>query len=253
MGEVLTAKPQFDPSKPLANVRHERFCWAIAQGHRLGPAYEIAGFEGKSPRLPWQLRHKPFIEARVNWLLEQRIEADTRARHPKEKKIADLKSRLIRELERIAFSDPRDIVQWERVPVLDTEGVVLGWRDEVIATPSRLLGAEQAAQVRSVTTKSGALKIETHDKLAALDKLARILGAYQEPPTPPASSVTVNQMNVGSGSLNALEAVRRLAFALAKAQQSETSISPRTEGSVAAATPVSRSPAVLAPILALTP
>jgi hypothetical protein len=40
---VLDAKRSFDPSKPLANVKHERFCWAIVQGHRLGPAYEIAG------------------------------------------------------------------------------------------------------------------------------------------------------------------------------------------------------------------
>jgi hypothetical protein len=41
-----------DPAKPLTNVKHERFCWAIVQGHRLAPAYEIAGFAGKSPRLP---------------------------------------------------------------------------------------------------------------------------------------------------------------------------------------------------------
>ncbi len=100
----------------------------------------------------------------------------------------------------------------------DAEGNVLGWRDEVIATPSRLLSTDQPAQVRSVTTKSGALKIEAHDKLAALDKLARIFGAYQEPPASPSSSVTVNQVNIGGGD-NALEAARCLAFALAKAQQ----------------------------------
>jgi hypothetical protein len=45
-------KASFDPSKPLANVKRERFCWAIVQGHRLGPAYDIAGFTGKSPRQP---------------------------------------------------------------------------------------------------------------------------------------------------------------------------------------------------------
>jgi hypothetical protein len=67
MGEVtLRGEHGFDPSRPLANIKHERFCWAIVQGHRLGPAYEIAGFEGKSPRLSWELRQKPAIDARVN-------------------------------------------------------------------------------------------------------------------------------------------------------------------------------------------
>jgi hypothetical protein len=108
---AVNAAAKFDPSKPLANVRRERFCWAIAQGHRLGPAYELAGFAGKSPRLPWQLKHEPCIEARVSRLLEQRIEADTRARHRADEKIDDARLRLIRELERMAYSDARDLAQ----------------------------------------------------------------------------------------------------------------------------------------------
>ena len=78
-GGGLAAKPAVDISKPLTNVKHERFCWAIVQSPRLGPAYEVAGFAGKSPRLPWQLRHKPHIDARINWLLAKRIEDDTGA------------------------------------------------------------------------------------------------------------------------------------------------------------------------------
>jgi hypothetical protein len=42
-------------------------------------------------------------------------------------------------------------------------------------TPSHLLAREQAAQVRSVTTKSGGLKFDFHDKLPALVPLAKIL------------------------------------------------------------------------------
>jgi hypothetical protein len=183
---ALTPEPNFDPSKPLANVKHERFCWAVVQGYRLGPAYEIAGFEGKSPRLPWQLRHKPAIDARVNCLLGERIKVDTRARHRQDKRIADSKLR---------------------------------WRDQVTATPSHFLTADQAAQVRSITTKKGSVTFEVHDKLAALDKLARVLGIYHEPPTP-APAVMVNQVNVGGD--NALEAVRRLAFAIAKAQNTQS-------------------------------
>ena len=219
---ALGAKPGFDSSKPLANVRHERFCWAIAQGHRLGPAYEIAGFEGKSPRLPWQLRHKPAIDARVSWLLAKRIEDDTKARHKAEKKIPDARERVIRELERLAFNDVRDLVQWDKRAVLDDDGQVVGFEDIMVVKPSRLMTPDQAASVRSVTTKAGQLKFETHDKFGALEKLAKVLGLYFEPTAPPISqSVTLNQMNFNGD--NALEAARRLAFALAKAAQMDQS------------------------------
>jgi hypothetical protein len=73
LATALDAKPGVDSSKPLANVKHERFCWAIVQGHRLGAAYKIAGFEGKSPRLPWQLRHRPHTHARISWLLAKEL------------------------------------------------------------------------------------------------------------------------------------------------------------------------------------
>jgi hypothetical protein len=215
-----------------ANVRHERFCWAIVHGHRLGAAYEIAGFTGKSPRLPWQLRHKPCIEARVTWLLTQRIEADTKARHQADEKIEDARLRLIREFERVAYSDARDLAQWDRRPRLDNEGNLVEFVDELQVTPSRLLTRDAGALVRSVTTKSGTIKIETHDKLQAIDKLARILGVYQEPPAS-AAPVTVNQVNIGSN--NALEAVKRLAFAIAKAQHSQALEPPTIEGNAGVA------------------
>jgi hypothetical protein len=219
---VLAAKPNFDPSKPLANFKHERFCWAIAQGYRLGPAYEIAGFTGRSPRLSWQLRHKPAIEARVSWLLRERIEADTRARHRSDEKIADARLRLISELERIAYADTRDVVQWDREPELDQDGNVIGFKDTMRVTPSHLLTKDQAAQVRSVTTKSGSLKFEGFDKLAALTQLAKILGMARDPQTQAVSNATVNVQQVNIGGDNALEAVRRLAFAIAKAQHTQS-------------------------------
>lgn len=217
-GVALKAKSGFDPSTPLANVKHERFCWAIVQGRRLGPAYELAGFAGKSPRLPWQLRHKPAVDARINRLLEKRIEEDTRARHKAERKIPETRERVIRELERMAFNDVRDLVAWDKRAVLDEEGQVIGFEDIMVVKPSRLMTPDQAAGVRSVTTKSGALKFEMHDKLGALEKLAKVLGLYQEPAAPtPVQSVTLNQINFNND--NALEAARRLAFALAKAAQ----------------------------------
>jgi hypothetical protein len=57
------------------------------------------------------------------------IEADTRARHRREKKISDARLRLISELERIAYADTRDVVQWDREPELDQDGNVTGFKE----------------------------------------------------------------------------------------------------------------------------
>jgi hypothetical protein len=231
VGQVaLRGQQGFDPSKPLANVKHERFCWAVVQGHRLGPAYEIAGFEGKSPRLPWQLRHKRAVDARMSWLLAERIKADTRARHRVEEKIADARWQLISELERIAYADTRDVVQWDREPELDPDGNLIGFKDTMKVTPSHLLTKDQAAQVRSLTTKSGSLKFEAFDKLAALTQLAKILGMAQDTQTQAVNNATVNVQQVNIGGYNALEAVRRLAFAIQKAQHSQALVLPTIEG-----------------------
>ena len=160
------------------------------------------------------LRNRPDIKARVNWLLVQRVENDTKRRHKGEKKFGDLRTRTMKELERVAFSDVREIVQWRRVPIIDSDGSVVGYQDEVIATPSHELSRDAAASIKEVSTKSGAVRIATHDKLAALDKIARALGLFQES-APPPQSVNVQQINVGD--VQALELARRLAFLLATA------------------------------------
>ena len=66
----------------------------------------------------------------------------------------------------------------------------------------------------SVFGKSGQVRIEMHDKQAALLALAKHLRLFDEPPVPPA--ITVNQLNVGK--MDALEVARRVAFVLAAAQ-----------------------------------
>src|SRR5271163_3684003 len=115
-----------DVSKPLPNSRHEAFARAIAQGHRLGPAYERAGFAGKSRRLSWELRHRPEIDARIAWLLGERVEADTRAYRRRQKRDGDLRERAIRELEAIAFHDIREVADWRREVRVNANGEIIG-------------------------------------------------------------------------------------------------------------------------------
>jgi hypothetical protein len=111
-------------------------------------------------------------------------------------------------------------VQWDHEPELDNDGNLIGFNDTMTVRPSRLLRREQTAQIKSVTTKSGSLKFETYDKLAALGKLAKILGVAPEPQPQTVSSATVNvqQVNIG-GPDGALESLRRLAFAIERIGQ----------------------------------
>jgi hypothetical protein len=228
MSSALKRKPSncprngpVDPTRALAKPSRELFAQDVAAGIPVKDAYVRAGYKGNNVSR-YELRRCADIDARVNWLLAKRIEDDSKARHKAEKKIPDARERVIRELERLAFNDIRDLVQWDKRAVLDDDGQVVGFEDIMVVKPSRLMTPDQAASVRSVTTKAGQLKFETHDKLVALEKLAKVLGLYVEPTAPPVSpSLTVNQLNFNSD--NALEAARRLAFALAKAAQMDQS------------------------------
>lgn len=175
-------------------------------------AYRLAGYSG-SDQARSVLRRSVDVDARISWLLADRVRADTELRHKGEKKVVELRTKVMRELERVAFGDVRDLIQWDRVPILGKDGSVEGFRDDLVATPSRRLTTAQAAGVKSVTTKSGALKIDMHDKLNALTVLAKSLGLFAD--SAPVQNVTVNNVNLGD--TNALEAVRRLAFIMGQA------------------------------------
>jgi hypothetical protein len=204
------------PSSACPNQRRERYCQLIAQGMNAKEAFEEAGFEGKSPGARYNVRHHPEIEARVDWLVSQRVSAQAAASAPRyEKKKLGAKDRAIRELERIAYADARQLIQWEPMPVVLPDGSI-EIRNVMKVVPSDKLSADAAASVKGVMVKAGNIQIEQHDKLKALDQLARMQRLYPEPeplpPPPPANQVTVNQVNVGERS--ALDVARRVAFML---------------------------------------
>lgn len=216
----IALKPGEDPaSVPLKHPPRELFAQMVAQGVHVDDAYRGAGYKGNSASRR-ELRCSADVDARIRWLLVQRIESDARARATGIKKEQDARLRLIARLEAIAYADPRDIEQWEVEPTFDKQGNVTGERSVIKVTPSRLLTRDQASLLKSVTTKSGGLKFEVNDQLTALAQLAKILGMTADPAAP---TVTNTQVNVGqvnvNGEINALEAVRRLAFALAKAER----------------------------------
>lgn len=80
------------------------------------------------------------------------------------------RARIIDELARIAFAQPKDYYKW------GPEGVTLKNSDE--------LSDEQAAAVSGVyqiiTSEGGTIRIKLHDKVGALEKLGRALGMFKD-------------------------------------------------------------------------
>jgi hypothetical protein len=203
-----------NPGAPLKIVGRELFCQDVARGVPVTQAYINAGYRG-GDRERWELRNAPEVVARISWLLESRVKFDTRRRHRTEKKIDDLRLRTLRELERIAFCDIRDVIGWDRTPVFNDHGDLTEMKDDISVVPSRYLKADAAAAIKGVFSKSGRVRVEMNDKLAALDKLAKALGLYQDTTPQPPSLVTVNQVSIGGQS--AIEAARRVAFLIRSA------------------------------------
>jgi hypothetical protein len=76
----------FDPSKPLYNMRHERFAQLVFKGYKVRDAYIAAGFSETHGQGAWLTRNRQDVGARLNWLAEQaaletrRVEAKLRTK-----------------------------------------------------------------------------------------------------------------------------------------------------------------------------
>jgi phage terminase small subunit len=145
----------------LANLRHERFAQALAQGKAANEAYALAGYranDGNASRLKGNER----ISARVQEIIGRAAE---RAEVSLE--------RVLRELKAIAFSNISKAVTWgPSVQVREEEED--GHRVKVIVNAVLLVPMSQSS--------TGALRIKMHNKLAALVVLGKYLGMFDERP-----------------------------------------------------------------------
>ena len=76
------------------------------------------------------------------------------------------KDRIVEELAKIAFGDVREIVNW-------TQGAVM-------LIPSKEITDKAAAAISEVSNGAFGIKIKRHDKVRALDSLAKLLGFDKE-------------------------------------------------------------------------
>jgi hypothetical protein len=197
-------------ASPLTNARHEAFALAVSNGSKLIAAYEIAGFSGRSRASASILRWRPDVDSRIRWLAKQRVERETRAFARRRKLRGDLLDRATQELAAIALFDLGEVLNWERRPVVNDAGEVTGYATQFQVKDSAKLTAPQRAAIKAVFSKSGELRVELADKLTALATLIKTLTRKD---VPTASSITINQQNVGE--VSALDAARKVAFLLA--------------------------------------
>jgi phage terminase small subunit len=103
---------------------------------------------------------------------------------------------VIRELRRIATADIRKIVEWSGREVREEQKngkVVVRGANDVLLRGSDEIDADTAAAIAEVVQTKDGLRIKFHDKVAALDKLARHLGLMDDTHEP--GSITVQILN----------------------------------------------------------
>lgn len=147
MAKKLTAKQKAFVSEYLVDLN------ATAAAIR-------AGYSEKSARkVGSDTLAKPHVQAAIEEALAERRE-----------RVEVTQDQVVAELARIAFSNPRDVMEW------GPGGVRL--------RPSSELTPDQAAIVAEVSETAsqngGSLRLKTHDKVRALELLGKHLGMFTE-------------------------------------------------------------------------
>lgn len=93
-------------------------------------------------------------------------EAIEKAQAKRAQRVEITADRVVAELAKIAFSDPRDLMEW------GPDGVVL--------RPSAELSDDQAASVAEVAENNAGLRLKKHDKVKALELLGRHIGIFTD-------------------------------------------------------------------------
>lgn len=191
-------------SRPLDNVRHERFAQAVAGGMNQTDAVIAAGYKnihraaaaGNASRI----RAFPDVEARIQELMRESAQLV-------QVEVSDV----LRELTRIAFFDPRTIMRWvdaqteiyeanpddlsdeetaaveKEVKAGKVERLPTGRYRKTVSVPpgvwiknSDEIGPEAAAAIASVEHMPSGLRVKFHNKVPALEMLGKYLGLWSE-------------------------------------------------------------------------
>ncbi|MDT2024554.1 terminase small subunit [Methylocella sp. CPCC 101449] len=160
----------------LDNPRHELFAQAIAKGASQREAYKSAGYEAGADTVVDAAASRLLSDVKVKLRIAELLEVAAQAAGATAERIAA-------ELSKIAFSDIRKAVQWGKSPVdqtsdnADPNGLRIY---PVELVPSETIDENTAAAVSEVSLTQTGIKIKMHDKMAALNSLAKYRGMFIE-------------------------------------------------------------------------
>lgn len=165
----------------LSNAKHELFAQELAKGETASAAYVTAGYQADDGNAS-KLANRPEVQARVQEITGAAAE-----------RAGVTTTQVFDELRKIAFADIRDVVSWrpELVPLkqeieesgeeVEPDGLKAVMVSRVTVLDSATLSEDAAAAVAEVAqSATGAIRIKLHDKPAALEKLARMLGMFKD-------------------------------------------------------------------------
>lgn len=145
----------------LKNVHHEMYCKyyvelmnqtqaALRAG--LGTGYHTAANQG------WALMKQKDVTERIAFLLEKKFQKDMKAQ-----------DRLLAELEKVAFNNPMDFIEFNK------RGTNFNFKTDALQA-----GGSVVQELTIQLGKNGKKTIKMHDKMKALDMLMRRYEMYEK-------------------------------------------------------------------------
>jgi phage terminase small subunit len=135
-------------------MRHERFCLFVIKGLNVYEAYVKAGYKPHKAN-PKRLRENSLVSARISELAEK-----------VEERLVVSVERLSQEYARLAYSQITDVVEFDgRTMTLK---------------PSATLSPDVTAAISEIRHTKEGIVVKFHNKVAALDALARHKGMFKE-------------------------------------------------------------------------
>ena len=165
------------PSETELRVKQERFLQIFLEEGNASEAYRRA--YDVSPDTKPETIHRKAAELLANGKVTARLEqmrADLRKRHE------ITLDHLVEALRPLAFGDIRKVCDWgPAIPLKDPEtGEIVVVQDVVVKPRADLDDAGAAMIAKLVRSKDGSLRVELHDKLAAVEKLGKLMGLIKE-------------------------------------------------------------------------
>lgn len=152
------------------SIKHQVFCTEYLKHFCAARAAKAAGSKAKRlDQAGYELLKKPEVREYLSELLRPHLEH-----------MHDEVERTLREIRNIAFSRISDVLTWGETQLkVKDDGSLVPYHSIRFHDPDEISSAALSAIAQISQTRAG-LKVRMHDKLSALDKLARYYKLYSD-------------------------------------------------------------------------